>query len=144
MSFPPFVPAAAALHRAPLPVTITGAGPIDLPPHPPTHASPTASPTAEIVGSKKDGGLFISSLALIDQLLTSPLIAGSGVTLSGGEGRVRFLPTLDGLRRRSINGGPVCVEVVAESIIWSHLNEVELVVFRRARRHDSPHSRQRR
>lgn len=47
----------------------------------------------------------------------------------GGEGRVRFLPTLDGLGRRSITGRPVRVDVVAESIIWSHLNEVELLVL---------------
>lgn len=51
------------------------------------------------------------------------------VSVGGGEGRVRFLPTLDGLGRRSITGGPVCVDVVAESIIWSHLNEVELLVL---------------
>lgn len=42
---------------------------------------------------------------------------------------MRFLPTLDGLGRRSITGGLVCVDVVAESIIWSHLNEVELLVL---------------
>lgn len=42
---------------------------------------------------------------------------------------MRFLPTLDGLGRRSITGGPVCLDVVAESVILSHLNEVELPVL---------------
>lgn len=101
VSFPPFVPAAAALRRTPLPVTITGAGPIDLPPS--THG---VTDRRNCRGEKRWRALYFLPRT-VQSIIDFTPDCRVRVMLRGvegwGEGRVRFLTTLDGLRRRSIN-----------------------------------------